>query len=81
MDTTTLSIIVISVVLAVVFKWYFYCRIQRWMNEDMIKRLADNNSEKQKMLQQRYQELVQAKFKSKVIEQQLTEYAEQLYES
>lgn len=78
MDTTTLSIIVISVVLAVAFKWYLYCRIQRWMNEDMIKRLAADDPEKHKMLQQRYQELVQEKLKSKVIQQQLTEYAEQL---
>lgn len=81
MDTTTLSIIVISVVLAIAFKWYLYCRIQRWMNEDMIKRLANDDPEKHKMLQQRYQELVQAKLKSKVIQQQLTEYAEQLSQS
>ncbi|MBS99784.1 MAG: hypothetical protein CMI01_14035 [Oceanospirillaceae bacterium] len=43
MDNLNLFIIAISVILAVVFKWYLFRRIQRWIDQDLIKGLADGD--------------------------------------
>ncbi|TCK08860.1 hypothetical protein [Marinobacterium mangrovicola] len=43
MDSLSIFIIVISVVLAIAFKWYLFRRIQRWIDRDLIKGLASSN--------------------------------------
>ncbi|GGC02676.1 hypothetical protein GCM10011352_31140 [Marinobacterium zhoushanense] len=40
MDQLSLFIIAVSVVLAVAFKWYLFRRIQRWIDQDLIRGLA-----------------------------------------
>ncbi len=44
MDSLSIFIIVISVVLAVVFKWYLFRRIQGWIDRDLIKGLAASDA-------------------------------------
>lgn len=45
MDSLSIFIIVVSVVLAVAFKWYLFRRIQGWIDKDLIKGLAGDNAE------------------------------------
>lgn len=40
MDSLSLFIIAVSVVLAVAFKWYLFQRIRNWIDQDLIKGLA-----------------------------------------
>ena len=77
MDALSIFIIVVSVVLAVVFKLVLYKRIQRWMDQDLIKGLADGNPDKLAYLTERYQELQDNKVKRKHYHEQLSDFAEQ----
>lgn len=43
-DPLSLFIIAVSVILAVVFKWYLYKRIKNWMLTDFINNLAGGDS-------------------------------------
>ncbi|SEG00703.1 hypothetical protein [Marinobacterium lutimaris] len=43
MDSLSIFIIVISVVLAVVFKWYLFRRIQGWIDRDLIRGLSSSD--------------------------------------
>jgi len=40
MDSLSLFIIAVSVILAVAFKWYLFQRIRNWIDQDLIKGLA-----------------------------------------
>lgn len=77
MDATSIFIIVFATVTAIAFKVILYKRIQKWMDQDLIKGLADGNQEKLTFLQQQYQQLVDAKVKRKHLHNQLTELSEQ----
>lgn len=77
MDATSIFIIVISVVLAVAFKLFLFKRIRHWMDQDLMKGLADNNPEKLSFLQNKYQQLLTEKVKRKDYHQHLTSFAEE----
>lgn len=77
MDSTSIFIIVIATVLAIVFKVVLYKKIKRWMDQDLIKGLADGNAEKQAYLQQEYAKLVEQKVKRNQYPDRLTELADQ----
>lgn len=77
MDVTSIFIIVVATVLAIVFKVILYKKIQKWMDQDLIKGLADGNSDKQAFLQQEYQKLIEQKVKRKQYSDRLTELADQ----
>ncbi|EAR60497.1 hypothetical protein [Neptuniibacter caesariensis] len=77
MDVTSIFIIVVATVLAIVFKVILYKKIQKWMDQDLIKGLADGNSDKQAFLQQEYQKLIAQKVKRKQYSDRLTELADQ----
>lgn len=46
MDSLSIFIIVVSVLLAVVFKWYLFRRIRNWMDRDLIHGLAQRDPER-----------------------------------
>ncbi len=50
MDNLSLFIIVVSVLLAVVFKWYLFRRIRSWIDQDLIKGLAGGDEQQRLML-------------------------------
>lgn len=77
MDVTSIFIIVVATVLAIVFKVILYKKIQKWMDQDLIKGLAEGNSDKQAFLQQEYQKLIAQKVKRKQYSDRLTELADQ----
>ncbi len=77
MDATAYFIIVVSTLLAIVFKVVLFKRIQKWMDQDLIKGLAGDNQSKREFLEQKYTELQQQKIKRKHYHQHLTDYAEQ----
>lgn len=77
MDATSIFIIVVSVVLAVVFKVVLFKRIRRWMDQDLIKGLAGENPEKLAFLQAQYQQLLEEKVKRKHFHDKLTALAEE----
>ena len=69
MDPLFIFIIVISTVLALVFK----CKkIQGWIDQDLIKGLAGGNTAKQAYLTQEYQRLRSEKLKRNHCRDQLT---------
>ncbi|KEA62029.1 hypothetical protein ADIMK_3690 [Marinobacterium lacunae] len=45
LDALSLFIIAVSVVLAVLFKWYLFRRIRNWIDQDLIRGLAGQNTE------------------------------------
>lgn len=57
MDSLSLFIIAVSVVLAVVFKWYLFRRIRHWIDQDLIKGLAAGDPVLLERLQQADREL------------------------
>jgi len=57
MDLTAIVIIVITTVTAVFFKWFLFKRIREWMDQDLIKGLANGDEQKLSYLQQKLQEL------------------------
>ncbi|WP_067865513.1 hypothetical protein [Neptuniibacter marinus] len=77
MDTTAYIIIVVSTGLAIIFKLVLFKRIQKWMDQDLIKGLAGDNKEKYAFLTDKHAELLKQKIKRKHFHQQLTNFAEQ----
>ncbi|MGB0205208.1 MAG: hypothetical protein ACPF9K_09190 [Neptuniibacter sp.] len=77
MDATSLFIIFIATALAIVFKYVLYKKIQRWIDQDLIKGLANGNSDKHAFLTQKHQEFIANKVKRKEYHQLLTELAEE----
>ncbi|PSL15178.1 hypothetical protein CLV44_10572 [Marinobacterium halophilum] len=58
MDTLSIFIIVVSVVLAVAFKWILFRKIQRWMDQDLIKQLAAGDHTAQGRLEHYHQQMI-----------------------
>ncbi|MBY4677253.1 hypothetical protein [Marinobacterium arenosum] len=77
MDATSIFIIVVSTVLAILFKWVLFRRIRDWMDRDLIRGLAGNNEAKLLYLQEQQAQLKAAGIKRSAQHQQLTELAAQ----
>lgn len=77
MDMTSIFIIVIATALAIIFKVVLYKKIQKWMDQDLIKGLADGNHDKHTFLNQEYHKLIGQKVKRKEYSEKLTELAKQ----
>lgn len=77
MEPLFIFIIVISTLLAVVFKWVLYKKIQGWIDQDLIKGLAEGDAQKLAYLQQEYQRLLAEKRKRNDYREQLTTLAKQ----
>ncbi len=75
MDSLSIFIIVVSVVLAVVFKWVLFRKIQRWMDQDLIKQLAGGNQELLSRLHQHHQQLMADGIKRSERHDRLHQYA------
>lgn len=75
MDATSIFIIVVATVLALVFKFVLYKKIQRWMDQDLMKGLAGDNKEKLQFLQEKYATLVQSKVSRKEYPERLNGFA------
>ena len=77
MDITFIFIIVVSTVLAIVFKWVLYRKIQNWIDQDLITSLANDNAEKRQFLQKQYHALIDAKVKRAEYRRKLSQLAEE----
>lgn len=77
MDATSISIIVIATVTALLFKFVLFRKINHWMDQDLIKGLAEGDSAKQAYLEQQLEKLREARIKRKDQHQRLTELAQQ----
>ncbi len=75
MDALSIFIIVVSVVLAIAFKWFLFSRIQQWMDQDLIRGLSDGNPVKHEYLQQHYSQLRSRKVKRRQLALILTDLA------
>lgn len=58
MDTLGISIIVVSIILAVVFKWYLFLKIRQWMDRDLISQLASGDPERMAHLHQFHEQMI-----------------------
>lgn len=76
MDTLSIVIIVTSVVLAVLFKWVLFSKIRRWMDTDLIRQLAQGESELEQRLTHYYQELIKSGVKRREIHDKLQQFAD-----
>lgn len=52
MDNLSIFIIVVSIVLAVAFKWVLIRKIRHWMEQDLIRQLAGGDQTRLAQLQQ-----------------------------
>lgn len=77
MDALSITIIVIATVTALLFKFVLFRKINRWMDQDLIKGLADGDSAKQAYLTEQLDQMRQAKIKRKEQHQRLTDLAQQ----
>jgi len=77
MDATSIFIIIVATALAIIFKVVLYKKIQRWMDQDLLKGLSDGDPAKHEFLSLKHQEFVANKVKRKEYHQKLSELAEQ----
>lgn len=77
MDSLSIFIIVISVVLAVVFKWVLIKRIKAWILTDFIKSLASNDQNKLNYLNEQRTLAEQQGLKGKLLQEKLQALADQ----
>jgi len=75
MDTLSLFIIAISVLLAVVFKWFLIRKIRHWMERDLVRQLAAGDPEQQKTLEQARLQMIASGLKPAERQQKLTQLA------
>lgn len=76
MDTLSIIIIVISVVLAVLFKWVLFSKIRRWMDADLIKQLANGEAALEQHLTDQYHSLKSRGIKRRDIHDRLQQLAD-----
>ena len=76
MDTLDLVIIAIATITAIAFKVYLYRRIKHWMDQDLIKGLADGDADKRQYLESELQRLYLEKTPRNQIHDILTKLAE-----
>lgn len=75
MDTLSLFIIVISVLLAVVFKWFLIRKIRHWMERDLVRQLAAGDPERQQALEEARLQMIASGLKPAERQQRLTRLA------
>lgn len=75
MDALSIAIIIFATVTALLFKFVLYRKICNWMDQDLIKGLAEGNPDKLTYLQQQLRQLQTNKVKRKFQHQQLTDLA------
>lgn len=76
MDGLSLFIIAVSVLLAVLFKWILIRKIQGWMERDLIRQLAQGDTEAERRLEQAREEMRTAGIKRAQRQQRLMQLAE-----
>ncbi len=81
MDTTAIFIIVVSTVLAIVFKVVIFKKIRNWMDQDLIKGLAGDNQQKLVFLQEKLQKIKEDGIARKEYQDRLTAFAEEFEQS
>ncbi len=81
MDSTAIFIILISTLTAVFFKWFIFKRIRQWMDQDLIKGLAEGNTAKQAYLQEQHQRLREKGVKRREYPERLSRLAAQFEQS
>jgi len=72
MDALDIGIIIIATAAAVLFKVILFKRIRHWMDQDLIKGLADNDSTKHQFLLKEHQRLLDNKTPRKELHDKLT---------
>lgn len=77
MDALSIGIIVFATVTALLFKFVLFRKISRWMDQDLIKGLAEGNSEKHEYLTRQLEQMRSDKVKRKEQHQRLTDLAQQ----
>ncbi len=75
MNMLDIFIIVVATVTAIAFKVFLFKRIQRWMDQDLIKGLANGDNEKYTYLSREHQRLISEKTPRKILHETLTEQA------
>jgi len=75
MDNLSLFIIAVSVLLAVLFKWILIRKIQGWMERDLIRQLANGNSDVEHRLERARQEMLASGVKRAQRQQHLMQLA------
>lgn len=75
MDALSLFIIVVSVLLAVVFKWFLIRKIRHWMERDLIRQLAAGDPERLQILEQARQQMIASGLKPAERQHKLTQLA------
>ena len=75
MSPVDIFIIFVATVTAIAFKYYLFKRIQCWMDNDLIKGLADNDSQKLQFLQTELTRLKAQKCKRNQLHEKLTTLA------
>lgn len=75
MDMLSIFIIIVATLTAIAFKVFLYKRIQRWMDQDLIKGLADGNSQKHDYLVGEHLRLIKEKTSRKTIHEILIQQA------
>ncbi|WP_290699237.1 hypothetical protein [Amphritea sp.] len=75
MDALSIGIIAFATVTALLFKFILYRKITNWMDQDLIKGLAEGNQEKHHYLSEQLTQMKADKVQRKLQHQQLTELA------
>ena len=75
MDALSIGIIIFATATALLFKFVLYRKICNWMDEDLVKGLAEGNRDKFEFLQQQMQQMKADKVKRKDQHLRLTDMA------
>jgi hypothetical protein len=75
MNTLDIIIIVIATISAIGFKIYLFKRIRRWMDQDLIKVLAEGDADKKIFLIQMHLQLISDKVPRNELHEALTAQA------
>ena len=75
MDSLSIFIIVISVILAVVFKWFLFHKIRHWMERDLVRQLAAGDPERHQALEQARMDMIASGLKPAERQKKLTQLA------
>ena len=75
MDMLDIFIIAVATITAIAFKVFLYKRIKTWMDQDLIKGLAEGDSDKHAYLSHELQRLTLDKTPRRILHEALTESA------
>ncbi|MCV6612923.1 MAG: hypothetical protein OIF55_19375 [Amphritea sp.] len=77
MDALSIGIIIFATVTALLFKFVLFRKINRWMDQDLIKGLAEGDDAKLEYLTRQLEQMRHDKIKRKEQHQRLTDLAQQ----